>query len=378
MHPLLSRHILATMLALSMATASGARDPADPEPTRDQIQHWVRQLDSNRFIDRELATENLIEVGMAAIGPVSEAAQGNSLEVATRAILVLRESALSADSRTESAATESLQHLAARNGTAASRRALRALAELKLLWQERSLKEIQRLGGKLNANHVMVGVQTVEAVHSLEIGPDWKGGEEGLVHLNFLEDLQRLTLIGPQVNDHWLAIVATMKNLQLISLKRTQITDGGLAHLKDLNLLHQVDLWYAPITDGAVDHLAGLKAAQKLSIYGTQITNQGVSRLRNAMQGVTIDFRRGAFLGIGCNDNHPNGCQITVVRAKSSAARSDIRVGDVIVKYDGKPVAGFKALTEMISNDSGGDQIQMEILRGTDTLAKEVTLGEWE
>ena len=157
MHPLLSRHILATMLALSMATASGARDPADPEPTRDQIQHWVRQLDSNRFIDRELATENLIEVGMAAIGPVSEAAQGNSLEVATRAILVLRESALSADSRTESAATESLQHLAARNGTAASRRALRALADRSddaagsLAWSRSALDARRRLAeGRLD------------------------------------------------------------------------------------------------------------------------------------------------------------------------------------------------------------------------------------
>ena len=47
----------------------------------EQIASWIKELQSDSFIDREKATEHLIEVGEEAVRPLIAAAQSKDREV---------------------------------------------------------------------------------------------------------------------------------------------------------------------------------------------------------------------------------------------------------------------------------------------------------
>ena len=70
--------------------ANADQSPANP-PAADatQIAEWIRELDSNRYLVREQATQQLLTAGAAALDPLLAAANGNRPEPADRAVWVL-------------------------------------------------------------------------------------------------------------------------------------------------------------------------------------------------------------------------------------------------------------------------------------------------
>ena len=90
-----------------------------------------------------------------------------------------------------------------------------------------------------------------------------------------------------------------------------------------------------------------------------------------------IDYRRGAFLGVGCQDG-TEGCIIYTVRPNSAAEKAGLLMNDVILEYEGKKVADYKSLTALISANVAGDTVTVKVVRDGQTLSKRVTLGEWE
>jgi hypothetical protein len=72
-------------LVLLLPVVADCREPDDQEaasePSIESIERWVRELDSDAFAVREAATRNLICAGGEVIGPVTEAATADSLEV---------------------------------------------------------------------------------------------------------------------------------------------------------------------------------------------------------------------------------------------------------------------------------------------------------
>lgn len=89
----------------------------------EDIARWVADLDSADFKVRQTATEKLIAAGTAAVAPVVAAAEGESLEVTTRAIEVLKTLADSNDEAVKSAARKGLESLAKSDNRAAARKA---------------------------------------------------------------------------------------------------------------------------------------------------------------------------------------------------------------------------------------------------------------
>ena len=92
---------------------------------------------------------------------------------------------------------------------------------------------------------------------------------------------------------------------------------------------------------------------------------------------VRIDYRRGAFLGVGCQQTD-DGCAIFQVHPGSCAEKAGIQEGDLVLQYNGKPVASFEDLTALIAENVAGDKVTMKLRRFDEELTKELTLGEWE
>jgi len=356
------------------AAESGEKPPV---PDADQIRAWVRDLDSDRFGSRETATARLVKAGLPAVEPVADAALSGNLEVVIRGIHILTELSLSNDLKTEAAAHAALTRIAEAKGTMASRRAAKTLARLGEIRQERAKDQIQQLGAKVHMPDTQIGRQVTANLMTVEIGDDYKGGQKGLELLKWLVDVRQITLIGEKVTDEHLGHVAAMKGLMVVNIKKTKISDAGLVHLKQLPNLQLLRILYSPVGDGGVEHLKGLKKVLEMKVYGTKMTPEGAERLKKALEGVTIDFRRGAFLGVGCRPD-PRGCLIYHVQPNSAASEAGLMAEDVITTFAGKAVADFDALTELIGQHSPGDKTSIEILRGGQKIKKQVHFGHWQ
>lgn len=80
-------------------------------------------------------------------------------------------------------------------------------------------------------------------------------GEEGLVHVARLYNLERLDLGGKAITDEGLARLAGLVNLRVLDLSGTNITDAGLEHLKGMEDLRSLNVRSTRVTPGAVDRL---------------------------------------------------------------------------------------------------------------------------
>jgi predicted metalloprotease with PDZ domain len=184
-----------------------------------------------------------------------------------------------------------------------------------------------------------------------------------------------LILSGPQVTDQCLQHVSRMKGLGSLSVRRAAITDQGLASLAQLQGLSTLSLLYVPITDAALPDLTRLRALASLRLYGTQLSPAGTERLKGVF-GETADIRRGAFLGVGC-DPGQEGCVVYLVRSNTPAEKAGLMVNDVLVEYEGQKLPDYKSLTTLVGQDEPGKTISLKILRGTETIVKQIKLGEW-
>lgn len=362
------------VLLLPALAAFSVETVAHP-PAR-QIRLWIDQLNAERFVDREVATERLIAAGAAAVEPVLAAVAESNLEVTTRAVYVLQELALSSDSLASDAAHAALEKIAEPQLTSAARRARSTLARLDLIRQDRAIQDLKRLGANIGARVSELGFGLVEG-YTVELNEGWQGTPEDLVRLRWLRDAGELILQGPQVTDEWLKHIAPMTDLSVLTIKRAQVTNEGLTNLLGMNQLAMLSLMYVPITDQAVDYLQQLRGVARIRIYGTRLTDAGGDRLREALATSEVDVRRGAFLGVGCQDG-PEGCIIYTVRPNSAAEKAGLMMNDLIAEYQGQKVADYKALTAGIADNVAGDTVTIKVIRDGQLLSKRVTLGEWE
>jgi hypothetical protein len=198
----------------------------DSSTDRQDILNWVRDLDSERFVDRELATERLILSGADAIAPVFEALATNNLEVTTRGVHILQELALQSDLATSEAARAALEKVAAPRVTSAARRASEALARLDTIRHEKALEDLKLLGAVVDEHHAPLGFQIIEQL-SIEIGERWRGQPADLVRLGWLRSIDQLVINRAEFDDESLSFVARMPDLPSLTIPRMGWFVGG-------------------------------------------------------------------------------------------------------------------------------------------------------
>ena len=123
---LLAVPALALLLAVVVRSEDenqGAAQSDSPAVSSEEIAKLILQLDADEFQARQAATKKLIEIGPRAIGAVKQAAEGDSLEVTTRAIEVLAALHKSGDGGVKIAAELALKELAGSKNENAARRA---------------------------------------------------------------------------------------------------------------------------------------------------------------------------------------------------------------------------------------------------------------
>ena len=367
--------LAAAVLSAEPAPTSTAKSPT--AVTQEQIDQWVKDLNSDRFVERELATEKLIAAGAAAVLPLANALQANNLEVTTRGIIILQELALAAEPDVESAARATLQQLAEPRFTSAARRAAEALAKLDAIREERALAELKRLGASVGNDLAEFGVHQGSDRCTLVFGDKWRGEEKDLARLRHLHDVGELIFEGPQVTDGWLKYLPEIQGIENLTVKRASITDAGVKHLQNLRNLQVLSLMYVPIGDPAIEVLAQLQGVGTLRVFGTNVTRPAAEKLQQALARTKVDVRFGGFLGIGCQPAL-EGCVIYTVRPNSAAEKGGLMANDVLYEYEGQKVSDFEMLTALIAKNKAGDTVTIKLLRGDERLVKKVTLGEWE
>lgn len=359
-------------------TALVARTPScyGDSPSRSDLARWIRELDANEYAVRDRATEKLIGAGSAAVAPILDAVRLSSWEVSTRAIFVLQQLALSGDLETEQAAIDALDGLVAADDARLVRRATEALERLALLRRKRGLEILTQLGAVYDPNHQerdMYGGTKV----LLEIGPQWLGTVSDLRHLRWLHDVEQVTFAGPQVTDDWIAYLPAMERLEFLKVKRASITDASAKILVQIPRLQKAKFLYVPLTDQSLADLKQCRHMWELKLYGTRITPDGAMQLITALGEGSVDYRRGAFLGISPSDDGPQWF-IQSVTPNSAAESAQLQPGDVITRYDGHDVRDFRGLMHLIGQNDVGDTVKIEVLRSGQRFEKEVTFGEWD
>jgi serine protease Do len=68
--------------------------------------------------------------------------------------------------------------------------------------------------------------------------------------------------------------------------------------------------------------------------------------------------------------------RIAKVFPNTPAEKAGIRVGDLVVEFDGKPIEEFAALSKLVADRAPGDKVKVKVKRGEETLELEVTIGK--
>jgi hypothetical protein len=319
----------ATDQAPPAAKSDAAPGPAPSiDPTA--LLGLVKQLDDDRYSVREAAQKQLAAAGLPALATVGDIAATGSLESSTRAVGVLLAWADSKDSALSLAALERLASLESRPTEAAM--AYERLAEVR---EEAAIQAIKSLGGRFDYDRTFGMVGGVRPPMQVIIGPQWKGGVEGLRH------------------------IAAVRSATTLSLHS------------------------APLNDEAVPKLLELTQLRRIELYGTEVSPEAVANIKARLPQTMLDVRSGARLGI-------RGITCEQVLPDSPAHKAGIKVQDKIVEFAGQPLdpaappnEQFDQLTKLIAKCKPGDTAAIKVQRPDpsngqlSTVELKVTFDRW-
>lgn len=339
-------------------------------PAVEQLELWIEQLNDDRFGVRTRATNKLIEAGAAVVEPVSKLVETGNLEVATRAVYVLQKLAYSEDLEVQERSLQALRAIADSGKPAPARLAREAIVGLGDIRQQRAAKALTRLGASIA--HYGPARFAVKRQLEVEIGPDWTGAVKDLKRLVWLRDLRKLTFVGPQVTNAWIASIRELEGVSYLIIKDAQITDDALRDIGEMKTLVYLDLMYTPVTDAGLEHLRAVKSLRMIRCFGTKITREAAERLDAELAQVEVQHKVGAFLGVRCQPP-PGTCKVVQVTPGSGAEKAGIKPRDIIVRFDDNPVPSFDDLERLIARNKVGDTVEIEVVRGGRMLARQVS-----
>ncbi|QDU29924.1 hypothetical protein ETAA8_50410 [Anatilimnocola aggregata] len=377
--------------ALNTSVAFAQR-PLSPEPiakqraTPENLAQWAKDLDHDSFVIREEATHQLIRAGKAAVDVCRKILKDPTPETGSRALHVLHQLALSNDLDVLETARNGLEEVSQGKTTPLKARADEVLTLLNSQKQAITLAELEQLGARIRRTQIFNGIAVDEVISSLEIGSEWRGTENDFRRLRWLSDVRQVALVGDRVTDAALPHVAAMKGLRSLQAYRANITDEGIKALVNCAQLEDVGLYYIPLTNASLHTLKELKALTSVRVYGTRSTPEVATELQANLGAGKVDFRHGAFLGVGCVTIDTN-CAISRVHTGSPADKAGVRQDDMVLAFNGEVVPDFETLTAIISKLRAGDVAELSLRRvgladdgrpEHKNLKIKVTLGEWD
>lgn len=280
---------------------------APTQPTPEEVERWVHDLNAPEFTKREEATRRLLVAGPVALEALVKGAQSGSLEATCRVNTILRTWYTSGKEELIEPAEVAFEQLSESKNRHAAGRAVATLEQYATtIRQERAIAQIKQLGGTAEELNFSGRLRVVSPddtkFYMVILGRNWRGGEQGLKYLRRVAGLRTLYLLQDQ-------------------------TSGKI------------------VTPG--------------------VTQDSIDELHRAIPGLAIDYRGPAFLGVKANATN-SLCRIDEVPPDTPAARAKLLPGDVVFQFDGQPVNSFQDLVKRIGTKQPGDVITLEVLRGLD------------
>jgi Leucine Rich repeat len=297
--------------AVMVIVAAGGR--ADP-PSVDEIQSWIRDLDSATFRTRDEATRKLRAAGADVAPALARAAKNGTAEAADRALRLLGDLAEGPDAKAEAAARRQLRRLAdsearvaADARTVLNRKRNRSLAQFLFAGAAYQEDGSEVISVDLNNSSDVPGIVPLlkefpelqslsastgrftddQAKHLADL-PNLRDlnlfesniSDEGLRSLTGLKHLRWLPMGHTRVTDKGLKVISGMTQLEYVGVRGDNVTDAGLVHLKGLTELTGLNLSETKVTDDGLKHLAPLTRLQMLYLPGTAVTDAGLEHLK--------------------------------------------------------------------------------------------------
>jgi len=248
--------LLATLILLAavvwnpLCRVARAETAAAHETNAAQAVRLVNDLNSDEYAARELAMEQLRDLGRAAVDPLVSAAREGNPEVAWRAVVTLHLITSAADLPTQDAAFNALESLAERAPSAVSDQAARILSIPGYDRHHRAVVRLRQLGGSV--------AHGAHKPTTVRIDENWLGGDDGLVHLTRLERLGE------------------------VKLERSSVTDAGLSHLANLHTIEKLYLGNSHVQGAGLEHVARMQGLKYLSLRGLELERDAFEALSDA------------------------------------------------------------------------------------------------
>lgn len=310
--------IIAGALALSLLLPDAPAFSKEQEKAAlpQQAVDYILDLQSDDFQARQKATQELPKFGEQVVEPLLKVTQGDSLEAAVRAILVIEQVYVLGKAGSAGPAEDALEKLTHAKNPSVALRAEEAIDRHADIREKRAVREIRKMGGTVKLwtpEEIAKTAQgnTVEPgqVRYVALGSKWKGGENGLRFIKRVRKFPVLYLIkGHPIPE--LAMEDLMKALPATQFQ-TRDSDAMLG----------------------ITHMAGIRD-------------------------------RG-------------GCLVGDVSDGLAAQKAGIRSGDFILQFGGKPVENFDTLVGLIGEKSAGDVVEVVLLRDGQIKTLPVTLSSW-
>jgi hypothetical protein len=270
----------------------------------------IGQLASPQFAQREDAARQLVQAGRAALPPLERAIAAGDLEVATRAVEIVREMMDADDEELTAAARRFLERLAEQDVSPVARLAESAL-EFQLVGMAQAAREqLEACGVVIRDRGPLGGGRGLE----VEFNTAWRGTVDDWRQLPLLRGVGMVSVHGVKIDEPVVAV------------------------------------------------LGRLRTVRRLDLFGTGIDDAQATALRGRLPETEIDIRKGGKLGVGC-DAFGGPCVITLVQPGSAADRAGIRPGDGVVAANGDPVGSFAALTAKLAEHGPGDPVKLAVVR---------------
>ena len=111
--------------------------------------------------------------------------------------------------------------------------------------------------------------------------------DKHLSDLGAVKDVIWLNLANTGITNDGLKQLSGMK-LQKLHLEKTAIGDEGLVHLKEMTDLEYLNLYGTSVTDEGLKHLAKLNNLKRLYVWQSKVTKEGMENFEKQIPGLKV------------------------------------------------------------------------------------------
>ena len=333
-----------------------------PETSPRSPQYWVGQLSHDQYLRREMASQQLIELGAEAIPAIVEVLKTGDLETVERAMSVLSEIALAQRPDEDGGAWGALNQLAARTSGIRSARAEAAISEVRESRGKQARAALLADGIFVGLTEYMVRSASSQRM-TVEIDGTWQGDPATLQWLRWLNGIECARIKETAVRRDVLEWLVQAPDLHTVTIVDATVDESTLEPLKSMSRIASLEFRYVKLTPQICDMITALPIRLSLNLMGTGVAHEKVEQMRAALPGLAIDHKQGGFLGVVCMDSD-QACKIDRVVAGGAAEAAGLIPFDVIVGIGTAQVRRFKDLQMAINEHLPGDGIEVRFLRG--------------